>query len=173
VPELFSTSRAEAAIYRYPPLFHPFIVVFALVGQAYAPLLFHFATRFDFPLLVVVYIALTSRSQVSAMLAGSLLGLLQDSLSHLALGLEGIAKTVAGYLGSSLGVRIDADHPGVRLLVVGCLYWLNAVIVYSILRFLMARSPIMNWTDVTVNALINGITAMFLFRIFDRFRQMA
>jgi rod shape-determining protein MreD len=107
------------------------------------------------------------------MIAGSVLGLLQDSLAHLALGLEGIAKTIAGYLASSLGVRIDADHPGIRLLVVAILYWLNQLTVYSILRYLMAKSPLISWTDVSINALINGICAMFLFRIFDRFRQMA
>jgi rod shape-determining protein MreD len=173
VPQLFSTSRDEAAIYRYPPLFHIAIVVVAVVLQAYLPLLIRSASLLDLPLLVVAYIALTSRSQPIAMVTGAVTGMLQDSLAYYALGVNGIAKTVSGYLAASLGIRIDADHPGVRLLLVFCLYWIDALIVVGIKRYLLATTPALNWPTVALAALANGIVAMFLFRLFDRFRWAA
>lgn len=171
MPQIFSTSRAEATIYRFPLFFYPVVMLLAVVLQAYLPLMTRVAAYLDFPLLVVVYLAMTGRNQVTSMLGGSFLGLLQDSLSNLALGVNGIAKTLAGYLASSMGVRIDADHPGVRLLVVFALYWMNALVVVACQRYLMARPVGLNVAAVALAAFINGLTGMFLFRLFDRFRR--
>jgi len=171
VPQIFSTSRAEAIIYRFPPFFYPVVMLLAVVLQAYLPLITRVAVYLDFPLLVVVYLAMTGRNQVTSMLTGSFLGLVQDSLSNLALGVNGIPKTLAGYLASSLGVRIDADHPGVRLLVVFVLYWINALVVVACQRYLMARPVSLNVAAVALAAFVNALAGIFLFRVFDRFRR--
>lgn len=146
-------------------------MVLAVVLQAYLPLIARPAVYLDFPLLVVVYWGMTAQNRVTSMLAGSMLGLLQDSLSHIALGVNGIAKTLAGYLAASLGARIDADHPGVRLLLVFALFWLNALVVFGCQRYLMARPVTFNPAVIALAAFVNGLTAIFLFRVFDRFRR--
>ena len=48
---------------------------------------------------------------------GALLGLVQDALGPYAIGANGIAKTMVGYLAASVGIRIDVDNPSIRLLL--------------------------------------------------------
>ena len=171
VPQIFSTSRAEAAVIRFPPLFFPLLIALALAAQAYLPVLAHVAVYLDLPLLVVVYWAITSRNQISSSTLGMILGLLQDSLAHLALGVNGVAKTLIGYTNASFGARMDADHPGIRLVIVAAAFELNRIVLYSFQRFLLG-API-PWRGLVylLAALMNGLLAIVLFRLFDGFRR--
>jgi rod shape-determining protein MreD len=45
---------------------------------------------------------------------GAAMGLFEDALTHHAIGVNGIAKTVAGFLAASLGVRIDVENYTIR-----------------------------------------------------------
>ena len=46
------------------------------------------------------------------MFLGGRIGILQDALSHdNPIGMYGIAKTIVGYMASSVGGRIDTEHP--------------------------------------------------------------
>ena len=69
------------------------------------------------------------------MMTGAIIGLVQDALTHQAIGLYGIAKTVVGYGASSLGVKIDVENPGTRLLVTSGFY-----LVHQAAYFLVARN---------------------------------
>ena len=60
---------------------------------------------------MTIYFALSRRNPSSGLLLGMVIGLLQDSLSRTPIGLYGIAKTLVGYLSSSIGARIDVEHP--------------------------------------------------------------
>jgi hypothetical protein len=77
----------------------------ALVIQASFPIHFAKAAILDLPLLVTIYFGLSRRNPSTGLLLGMVIGLLQDSLSGptVPLGLYGIAKTVIGYLASSIG----------------------------------------------------------------------
>ncbi|TAN24005.1 MAG: rod shape-determining protein MreD [Acidobacteria bacterium] len=171
MPQIFSTSRAEAAVFRFPAVFIPLLAVVALVLQTYLPVVFHAAVYLDLPLLVVIYWAITYRRPRGASLVGAVLGLAQDSLSHTALGVNGISKTVIGFLDASLGSRFDADHPGVRLLVVLVCYELNRAILYALQRFLLGTPVLWHGWITLVAALVNGLLAVILFHGFDRFRH--
>ncbi|MGH9486182.1 MAG: rod shape-determining protein MreD [Terriglobales bacterium] len=171
MPQLFSTSRAEASIVRFPPLFFPIVVVLALVLQTYLPVVVHAAVYLDLPLLIVIYWAASHRRAGGAAALGAVLGLLQDSLSHLALGVNGIAKTFIGYATASLGGRLDADHPGIRLVVVVVCYEANRAMVYALERFLMGTPVPWRVGVTTAAAAVNGVLALLLYRGFDRFRQ--
>jgi len=171
VPQIFSTSRAEAAVFRFPPLFFPIFIALALALQAYLPVLVHAAVYLDLPLLVVVYWAITTRNQSSASLVGALLGIAQDSLSHLALGVNGIAKTLIGYLEASFGSKMDADHAGIRLLMVFGCYEANRAILFLFERYLLGTPVPWRGAATALAATVNAIVAVILFRGMDRFRS--
>src|SRR3979490_1929930 len=107
-------------------------VVLALVLQAFLPAHIRSANYLELPLLVTLYFALSKRNPSSGLLLGMVVGLLQDSLGSTPLGLYGIAKTLVGYLGSSIGSRIDVEHPISRfLLTVGFYFFHHAVFVFT------------------------------------------
>ena len=89
---------------------------FALVLQAFLPIYFPKAAILDLPLLITIYFGLSRRNPSTGLLLGMAIGILQDSLSGptVPLGLYGIAKTVIGYLASSIGARLDTEHPAAR-----------------------------------------------------------
>src|SRR5216683_1523520 len=79
----------------------------ALVIQTWTPVHFSKAALLDLPLLVTIYFGLSRRNPSTGLLLGMAIGLAQDSLSgpKVPLGLYGIAKTIIGYLASSVGAR--------------------------------------------------------------------
>ena len=106
------TSRDQIEVYRFSLPVAIFVPLLAIFFQAFVPLRFSFFSIFDLPLLVVIFFAVARRSQVAGLLTGSIIGLLQDSLTHQPIGVYGIAKTVVGYGASSLGVKIDVENAG-------------------------------------------------------------
>lgn len=64
----------------------------------------------DLALIVVVYIALKS-GPVTGILAGSVAGLIQDSLSSGILGIGGLAKTIVAFLAGVLGTQFILTGP--------------------------------------------------------------
>src|SRR5205814_10205814 len=68
------------------------------------------------PLLVTIYFGLSRRNPSLHVALPIFIGLFQDSLSGptVPLGLYGIAKTIIGYLASSIGARLDTEHPAAR-----------------------------------------------------------
>jgi rod shape-determining protein MreD len=99
-------------------------------------------------------------------------GLLQDSLSKTPLGLYGIAKTLVGYLGSSLGARIDVEHPIARfLLTVGFYLFHHAVFTLTTRTLLAQRQETYFSGVILFAAVVNAVIAIGLFPLLDRFRK--
>jgi rod shape-determining protein MreD len=59
------------------------------------------AVGFELPLIVTVHIAVT-RGKIRGMVSGMLLGYLQDALAGGIIGINGVAKILAGYMGGML-----------------------------------------------------------------------
>ena len=89
------------------------VTIAALALQAAFPVYVRRLDFLDLPLLITIYFGLSRRNPSTGLLLGTTIGLLQDSLSGptVPLGLYGIAKTVVGYLASSIGARLDTEHP--------------------------------------------------------------
>src|SRR5229473_3876009 len=90
------------------------IALLSLVLQRILPVYFPRADILDLPLLATIYFGLSRRNPSTGLLLGTVIGLLQDSLSKSPLGLYGIAKTIIGYVASSIGGRLDTEHPVAR-----------------------------------------------------------
>src|SRR5881409_424885 len=144
----------------------------ALVIQASFPIHFARAAVLDFPLLVTIYFGLSRRNPSTGLLLGMVVGLLQDSLSGptVPLGLYGIAKTIIGYLASSIGARLDTEHPAARFALTFAFFIVHQGIIWLIRRLLLGQPEM--WFNLRLGAaaLVNGGVAVFLFLLLDRLR---
>jgi rod shape-determining protein MreD len=166
-----SLSRDGIEVHRFNLLASIAVPLFAVFLQASIPLRFPAFSLFDLPLLVTIFFAVARRNQILGTLTGCVIGLFQDSLTHQPLGLFGIAKTVIGYGASSIGVRIDVENPGSRLIMTFAFYLLHQGTYHLIARN-MVRMPVdWNWGHELGAAFANAFLAVILFTLLDRLKQ--
>jgi rod shape-determining protein MreD len=168
---LTANSRRDLEIHRYPAPLYVIAPVIALVVQALMPRVLGRFAYFDLPLVVTVYFALGRRSPIQGMFMGGFLGVFEDALTHHAIGINGIAKTVAGYLAASVGVRIDVQNTAIRLALNFVLSLLCSGIVVFVHRVLLGLELHWNWLAMLFEAIGNSIIALFLFPLLDRFQM--
>ena len=166
---LTANSRRDLEIHRYPAPLYVIAPVIALVVQALMPRVLGRFAYFDLPLVVTVYFALGRRSPIQGMFMGGFLGVFEDALTHHAIGINGIAKTVAGYLAASVGIRIDVQNTAIRLALNFVLSLLCSGIVVFVHRVLLGLELHWNWLAMLFEAIGNSIVALFLFPLLDRF----
>jgi rod shape-determining protein MreD len=166
------TSNEQVEVYRFSAPTAIMIPLLAVFLQAFVPLKFHFFSIFDLPLLVVIFFAVARRSQVSGMLTGAAIGLLQDALTpSLPIGVYGIANTVVGYGASSLGVKLDVENAGSRLLVTLFFYVVHEIVYFTVARGMVGLTLHWSWLHELGSALANALLAVALFALLDRFKQ--
>lgn len=168
------TSREQIEVYR----FHWFIAVavpfLAIFLQAflshYIPV---FPSYFDLPLLVTIFFAMARRNPVTGLLTGAAIGLAQDALGSHPIGVYGIAKTVVGFGASSLGVKLDVESVGTRLLVTTGFYVIHEVLYFAIARGMVRLDLHWSWPHELGAAVANAVLGVFLFALMDRLKQRA
>lgn len=165
---LMANTRRDVEVHRYPILIYALVPLAALVLQAWLPRVLGRYMWFDLPLVVTVYFALGRRSPVQGMLLGGALGLFQDALTHNAIGIFGIAKTIAGFIAASAGIRIDVENHTIRLILNFLLSLLCSAIYLFIYRILLDMSLEWNWWTELFKAVGNSIVALILFPQLDR-----
>jgi rod shape-determining protein MreD len=149
------------------------IAILALIFQAAVPVYIPRMEILDLPLLVTIYFGLSRRNPSTGLLLGMVIGLLQDSLSGptVPLGLYGIAKTVIGYLASSIGSRLDTEHPAARFSLIMVFFVIHQAVIVLTRRLLLAQpEPWVNWA-LLIAAAVNAFVGVFLFLLFDRLRR--
>jgi len=165
------TSREEIEVYRFGPVISVLVPLVALVIQAFVPSRWHGFAVLDLPLLVTIFFAVTRRSQMAGLMTGAIIGLVQDALTHQPIGLYGIAKTVVGYGASSLGVKIDVENPGTRLLVTSGFFLVHQGVYFLVVRNILGVAMEWLWVRTLLAALLNGVAAIVLFAVLDRFKR--
>jgi rod shape-determining protein MreD len=160
--------RRDLGIRRYPMLVYVLTPLVALVLQAWLPRLLGGYAWFDLPLVVTVYFALVRRDPIQGTLMGSGLGLFEDALTHHAIGVNGVAKTVVGFLAGSVGVRIDVENTTIRLLLTFALSLLSSAIYLFIYRILLGLELEWSWLAELMKAVGNTAVALVLFHLLDR-----
>jgi rod shape-determining protein MreD len=170
--DIYIGPEPHIEVHKYYAGVVPIAVLLALVLQAFFPVYIRSANYLELPLLVTLYFALSKRNPSSGLLLGMVVGLLQDSLSKTPLGLYGIAKTLVGYLGSSLGARIDVEHPIARFFLTAGFYLLHHAIITLTTRTLLAQhTETYLSVPILIASLVNALIAMGLFSLLDRFRK--
>ena len=147
------------------------VIIFFL--QAFLPIYFHKLAILDLPLLITIYFGLSRRNPSTGLLLGMAIGLAQDSLSGptVPIGLYGIAKTIIGFLASSVGARLDTEHPAARFALTIVFFGLHQGILVVERRILLAQPEVWFTVQLAIAALINAVVGVFLFTVLDRLRK--
>jgi rod shape-determining protein MreD len=165
---LSADSRRDFEIRRYHLLAYALIPLASLVLQAWLPRVVGRYDWFDLPLVVTVYFALGRRSPIQGTIMGAGMGLFEDALSHHVIGVNGIAKTVVGFLAASVGIRIEVENHIVRLLLTFALSMLSSAIYFFTYRFLLGLALEWSWLTELFRAVGNSLIAIVLFPVLDR-----
>jgi rod shape-determining protein MreD len=168
MPGLTADTRRDLEIHRYPVLVYALVPLVALVLQAWLPRLLGRFAFFDLPLVVTVFFALGRRSPIQGTLMGCVLGLFEDALTHHAIGINGVAKTVVGFLAASVGVRIDVENHTIRLALIFMLSLLSSALYIFVNRFLLGLALEPNWPVELYKAIGNSAIALVAFPFLDR-----
>jgi rod shape-determining protein MreD len=160
--------RREMGRRSYPLLVYALAPLAALVLQAWLPRLLRGYSWFDLPLVITVYFALARRDAIQGTLMGAGMGIFEDALTHHAIGANGIAKTVAGFLAGSVGVRVDLSNSTIRLMLIFTLSLLSSAIYLLIYRVLLGLDMEWSWLAEVMKAAGTSAVAMVLFPLLDR-----
>lgn len=146
--------------------------VVALVLQAFLPKYFRWANLLELPLLVTLYFGLSRRNPSTGLLLGTTIGLLQDSLNYPSpIGLYGIAKTFVGFLASSIGARLNVEHPLSRFALAFSFFHVQQFVLAATKQLLLAQSEPYLTVNLLLASTANAALALVLFPLLDRLRK--
>jgi len=165
---LAADTRRDFEIHRYPLLAYALIPLAALVLQAWLPRVTSPYDWFDLPLVITVYFALGRRNPIQGTIMGAAMGLFEDALSHHAIGINGIAKSLVGYLAGSVGIRIEVENHTIRLLLNFVLSLVSSSVYLFVSRFMLGLTIEWSWLNELFRAIGNSVIALVLFPLLDR-----
>jgi rod shape-determining protein MreD len=165
------TSREELDVHRFGWASSLLVPLAAIFIQVSISRQLGFIKVFDLPLLVTIFFAVARRRPIPGIFTGALIGTIQDAIAGVPIGLNGIAKTIVGYLASSLGVKLDVDNPGSRFLMTFVFYLVHRTVYVVIALALVGEREQFLWAHTLVAALANALLAVVLFALFDRMKQ--
>jgi rod shape-determining protein MreD len=167
------SSERESQVSRFRFWVMVLVSLAAILFQVYVPLFFQFLGFIEMPLLVVLYFALMRRSPVGGLLVGTVVGLAQDSLSKNPLGMFGIVNTLVGYFAASVGLRLDVDHPLIRLLLCFFFYLFHQGMYWVLARALLGHHLGLEMQKTLMLAALNAVVGIALFHFLDKLRHTA
>lgn len=166
------TSRRELEEHSFHPAITLAVPLLAVMLQAMLPRLLPSSLVPDLPLLVTIFFAVSRRSPVAGALTGAIIGLLQDALTGQPLGVNGMAQTVVGYLGASLGLRLDVEALPTRVVMTFVFSLLNGLLLYLVVRRLLdLRTEQLLWWHQVARAGLNTAVGVPLFYLLDRAKR--
>jgi len=166
-------SQTDGPVSRFRAWVFIVVPLLAILFQVYVPLFFPILSFLEMPLLVVVYLALTQRSQVGGLLTGALIGLAQDSLSKNPLGMFGICKTLVGYFAASVGVHFNVENTVIRMLLSFFFYFFHQFFYWVMQRMLLAQQPAFDYQSWILFGGLNAVVGASLFHFLDKLRATA
>jgi rod shape-determining protein MreD len=171
MPDHSYTSRRELEEYRFSPAVALGVPLLFLLLQAYLPKMFHRLLILDLPLMAVIFFAVARRSPIAGALTGAAIGLVQDALTGQPIGINGIAKSVIGYIASSIGVQVDVENLITRVLMIFGFSMLQSAMLFAINRVMLGNQEMhLLWVHEVIRAALNTAVAIPLLLFLDRFK---
>ena len=88
------------------------------------------------------------------------------------IGIYGIAKTVVGYLASSLGRQTRRGETQVRALLVTLgFYLVHAAVYFGVARYMVSLTLNWSWGRGILAGLANAVVGVALYFVLDKFKQ--
>jgi rod shape-determining protein MreD len=166
------TSRRELEQHSFPPAVAILVPIGAIVLQALLPRPFPRLAILDLPLIVTIFFAVSRRNPVAGTLTGAAIGLLQDALTAQPIGVNGMAKSVIGYIAASIGIQIDVENLTTRVLINFGFFLINSVLLFLINRRLLGVSNFhIQWGHELIRAAINTVVALPIFFLLDNAKR--
>lgn len=146
-------------------------VLLALVLQAFLHKYGRWSELIDLPLLVTIYFGVSRRNPVTGLFLGASIGIFQDALSHDPIGLYGIAKTIVGYVASSIGARIDTEHPASRFGLILLFFHFHQVVLTITQHVLLDLQTPFFSVHLLLDSIVTAGAGVVLFALLDRLRR--
>lgn len=165
---LSADARRDFEIHRYPLLIYALVPVLAVVLQAWLPRVLGRFAWFDLPLVITVFFGLSRRNPIQGSVLGGVLGIFEDALTGHYIGINGVAKTLVGYLAATVGILVNVENHAVRLFMTFVLSLVGSAAYFFVVRFLLGLSMDTNWGAELYKAIGNSVIALVLFPVLDR-----
>ena len=169
--EVHATAEQHIEVHKFYAGVVTGTVLLALLLEAFLRANFRWADLIELPLLVTIYFALSRRNPSGGLLLGMVIGLVQESLSHTPIGFYGIAKTLVGFVASSLGARLDVEHPVSRFILTLFFFYFHNSVLVLISRLLLAHQQLYFTPRLLIASGVNAVLASLLFPMLDRLRK--
>jgi rod shape-determining protein MreD len=166
------TSRRELEQHSFPPAVALLVPLGAILLQALLSRPFPRLAILDLPLIVTIFFAVSRRNPVAGTLTGAAIGLLQDALTAQPIGVNGMAKSVIGYIAASIGIQIDVENLTTRVLINFGFFLLNSFLLFLINRRLLGLTDFhIVWVHEIIRAAINTVVALPIFFLLDNTKR--
>jgi len=167
------TSRRELEQYSFHPALTLLVPLGAILLQVLVSKSFPRFALFDLPLIATIFFAVARRSPVAGTLTGAMIGLFQDALTNQPIGVNGMVKCFIGYVAASIGVKVDVENIGTRVLMNFAFSLLQSVLLYAIQRGLLGQSGYhLMWLHELIRAVANTVISLPVFLLLDRGKRM-
>jgi rod shape-determining protein MreD len=166
------TSRRELEQHSFPPAVTVLVPLTAILLQALLPRPFPRLAILDLPLIVTIFFAVSRRNPVAGTLTGASIGLLQDALTNTPIGVNGMAKSVIGYIAASIGIQVDVENLTTRVFINFGFFLLNTFLTFLINRRLLGHADFhILWVHELLRATVNTLVALPIFFLLDNARR--
>ena len=146
-------------------------LVAVVVTQGILSFKFKVFGYFDLPLICSVYYGFTLGNPVASIVIGSSLGLMQDSLSGVVLGANGLSKTLIGFFAATAGSKFNVEQPITRAFAL-FLFTLGDGLLVSILGLMVFSTSNPTYSSALsawlLSATFNTLLGLVLFGYHDR-----
>jgi len=166
------TSRRELEQHSFPSAVALLVPLGAILLQALLPRPFPRLAILDLPLIVTIFFAVSRRNPVAGTLTGAAIGLLQDALTAQPIGVNGMAKSVIGYIAASIGIQVDVENLTTRIFINFGFFLINSFLLFLINRRLLGLTNFhVYWSHEFIRAAINTVVALPIFYLLDNTKR--
>ena len=144
-------------------------MLFTVGAQSLFANYFPSALYLDLSLVLTLYVSWHSSPGKGAG-CGAVFGWIQDSISGIFLGFNGLSKTLLGFGGSYLRRWLILDALLSKCAIIAGLSVVDNLVVVGMAALLRQPIPQHIWFHSTIEVLVTGIVGAFIFEIYDRFK---